>query len=147
MGYYVEIINSTFKIPAENLPAAYEAMCALNNDNSQKRGGSYGGGVAEAPHFGAHETRWFSWMPWNYPETCADAQDIFEELGFDTHVNGDGDLCIIGYYNKAGQEDLFLEAVTPLATGFIQWRGEDGYLWQDDYTGGKPESRSGKVVF
>lgn len=136
MGYYVEILESTFRIPAENLDAAYEAMCQLNFTvpNYQKSGVL---GVEEIPEFGPHPKKWFSWMDWNYHESCLDAQAILEELGFETFFSDEGDLAI-GYFNsKAGQEDLFLDAISPLSKGYIVWKGEEGELWGETYGGAK----------
>jgi hypothetical protein len=122
MGYNVEIIRSTAKIPAANLKRAYDKMCALNTTHhGQKRGGSYsGGGKTES---------WFSWMDANYPETCADAQAVLEQLGFYTEFDQQGDLLITGYDSKMGQEDLFLKAIENEASGEIEWVGEDHERW------------------
>lgn len=122
MGYNVEIIRSTAKIPAANLKRAYEKMCALNTTHhAQKRGGSWGGGQKQEA--------WFSWMDANYPETCKDAQAVLEQLGFYTGFNEQGDLLIEGYGSKMGQEDLFLKAIENEAEGEIEWVGEDHERW------------------
>lgn len=118
MGYYVRIIDAEFLIPTKNFGKAYKAMCELNAYDDLKRGGSYGGeGKREA---------WFSWMDANYPETCADAEAILRQIGFEVGVIDDG-LVIYGFESKQGQEDLFLEACAPyVKTGsFIVWQGEE----------------------
>lgn len=121
MGYYVQIVQSNYTIPGIYADAAYKAMCALNTTHDdQKMGGSFSGGKQTA--------KWFSWMDENYPETCADAQAIFEALGFEVEKLDDGSLVLESYDSKTGQEDLFLEAIQPFAlpgTGIL-WRGEDG---------------------
>ena len=72
MGYYVQIVESNARIPAANLKAAYEKMCALNvTHDHAKRGGSYSDGKQTA--------KWFSWMDANYPETCKDAKEVLEQ--------------------------------------------------------------------
>jgi hypothetical protein len=136
MGYYVSIEESTFMIPAENLDAAYEDMCVLNYTvpNSQKQGGSYPG-KDKAPEYGPHKSCWFSWMEWNYHETCKDAEKILQELGFYTHTDEDGNLHIDGYDSKTGQEDLFLKSICSLAKGYIVWKGEEGEYWGETYGG------------
>ena len=117
MGYFVEIEGSTAVIPAANLERAYEKMCALNTTHDHKKtGGNNHGG------------RWFAWMDANYPDTCKDAQDVLEALGFYTHYEN-GNLHIDGYDNKTGQEDLFLHSIADDVTGKIEWRGEDGERW------------------
>lgn len=128
MGYYVNIVESTAKIPAANLQKAYENMCLLNITHDHvKRGGSF---------FGGKQTeKWFSWMDANYPETCEDAQAVLEALGFETEYNEDGDLLLTGYDSKTGQEDLFMESITYLTEGMIEWHGEDGDTWTTEFQG------------
>jgi hypothetical protein len=128
MGYYVRIVESTAVIPAENLNRAYEKMCDLNVTHDHiKRGGSWSGGKQTA--------KWFSWMDANYPETCKDAKEVLEELGFNTEYNQKGDLLITEYDSKTGQEELFLEAISNEAFGEIRWVGEDGYQYSTVFAG------------
>ena len=147
MGYYVETEDSTAVLPAEHLDAAYTAMCKLNEDNELKRGGHFGRDIPEAPRRGAVPEKWFSWMDWNYPETCPDAQAILESLGFGTSIDKEGNLRIEWYSNKTGQEDLFLSAISKYLTGYIVWRGEDGYVWRDTFDDGEMKSEAGRLVF
>lgn len=141
MGYYVEVLESTFTIPVENLDECYDRMCALNYTvkNSDKRGGSWGSEMSkdDAPEYGPHECAWFSWMSWDYDKQCENAQDILESLGFDVELDDDN-LCIVGYDSKSGQEDLFLESISDLVKGYIVWKGEDGEIWGETYGGEKP---------
>jgi hypothetical protein len=128
MGYNVEILKSTARIPAANLKRAYEKMCALNTTHhAQKRGGSWSGGTKSES--------WFSWMDANYPETCKDAQAVLEQLGFYTSTDTNGDLLIEGYDSKMGQEDLFLKAIETDVTGVIEWVGEDHERWTTTFIG------------
>lgn len=126
MGYYVEIVESTAYIPAHLTALAYERMCELNKRNDLKLGGSWFGGE--------QREWWFSWMDPNYPETCKDAQEVLEQLGFEVSkmievgVDGFG-LKIVGYDSKTGQEDLFLCVIKDLIHGKIKWEGEDGEKW------------------
>lgn len=144
MGYYVRIQESTFRIPAQNLDAAYEAMCQLNfTFPNRKKSGVFG--MDNIPEFGPHPQKWFSWMGWNYHETCADARAILEALGFETFYNDGGDLCIESYYSKTGQEDLFLDAISPLSKGYIVWNGEDGEIWGETYGGARVVRKERKV--
>lgn len=128
MGYYVNIVESTAKIPAANLQKAYENMCLLNTTHDHvKRGCCWSGGK--------QTEKFFSWMDENYPETCEDAQAVLEQLGFETEYNEDGDLLITGYDSKTGQEDLFLESITYFTEGTIEWHGEDGDTWTTEFQG------------
>lgn len=146
MGYYVSASNSTWTIKKENLDKAYEAMCKLNWKNELKRGGRYPTNPDD-PKDKPHEGVWFAWMPWNYHETCKDAQDILQKLGFETDYDGDGNLVLGWYNNKAGNEDVFLKAIAPFSEGFIEWRGEDGYLWRDSVEDGIMISETGRVEY
>lgn len=128
MGYNIEIVESTAYIPKANLDIAYRKMCALNTTHHElKQGWSWGNGKKVSS--------WFSWMDSNYPETCSDTQAILHQLGFDTTYNIDGDLVIIDYDSKMGQEDLFLDTISHLAFGKIDWIGEDGSTWTTEFLG------------
>ena len=144
MGYYVELIESTAVLLEENLAEAYERMCALNDRDDLKCGGSYGpNGVNE---------RWFSWMDANYPAVCKDVKAVFEMLGFDVGATYDASgneigLHLVGYDNKTGQEDLFLDTVGDLLSGVMVWRGEDGAMWRETYDGTGRNVKQGRVVY
>ena len=132
MGYYVTSTEADFTIPPENLDAAYEAVCELNTHNNLKRGGSFPA-LKNLPDDKPRPDKWFSWMDWNYQETCPDLKAVLKEVGFYVGVNPDGGLSITEYDSKSGQEDLFLEAIAPFATegSYIMWRGEEGEQWQN----------------
>jgi hypothetical protein len=129
MGYYVSIDSSTFVLEAKHYDEAYKAMCALNLFDTIKRGGSF---ITDPETSVKTEAKWFSWMSPNYPETLTTANQIFQELGFEISVSDLG-TELSGYDSKTGQEDLFLEACCPWAYGNIEWRGEDGSRWMDNY--------------
>lgn len=138
MGYWVNIIEGAVTIPKANLEEAYKRMCALNDNDTVKRGGQWGGEVSsDSPRpegMNYHPARWFSWMDADYPSTCADAKAILRELGFELE-DRDGDLFIFGYDSKIGQEELFLDAISDLCTkdSFLVWRGEDGEMWRQEF--------------
>lgn len=128
MGYYVEIVTSDAYIPKANLQTAYEKMCALNvTHHAQKRGGSWSGGK--------QDESWFSWMDANYPETCKDAKEVLEMLGFECEYDDEGNLDIQCYDSKMGQEDLFMEAIKYDVIGSMLWQGEDNERWEVKFLG------------
>ena len=143
MGYYVSTTNVSFNIPYPNFEAAYKAMCELNTTHDHlKRGGSYSGGEQKA--------KWFSWMDANYPETCKTMQDVLTEVGFDMVFSPrDNDLISVHYDNKTGQEELFLEALAPFVRegSYIEWNGEDGAKWRNEFRDGKMYTKSGVTVW
>ncbi len=125
MGYYVQIISADCRILAEHLDAAFEAMKALNHQPGiVKNGGSWVGGK--------QTYSCFSWMDADYDEKCKDAAEILSELGFTTDAADNGDLAILYYDNKTGQEDLFLAAIAPFLNegAYIEWQGEEGSRWR-----------------
>lgn len=150
MGYYVSTMNADFRIPAENLDKAYDALCALNARDELKTGG----GGREVKPAGSESiaddpTRWFSWMPWNYDEVYSSVEEILNALGFETDVELNGDVTIWYYDNKMGAETHFLEALAPyVADGsYIEWLGEDNAMWRQDFSNGEINERGGKIVW
>lgn len=151
MGYNVTG-NGNIVIPKENLDEAYKVLCALNDRDDLKNGGSWGGGGIDASSprpagMNYHPAKWFSWMHANYPEVCPTTQSIFEQLDFWCHVNDAGDLVISGYDNKTGAEDIFLAAVSHLMTkgSYMEWVGEDGAQWRNEF-GGKEVKNFSAVI-
>lgn len=141
MGYYVHIVGADVLIPNEHLQAAYEAVCELNNHNELKRGGAYPRGeVKEGPN----PDNWFPWMDWNYNETCSNLEEVLSQVGYEVFEEDRG-LLIYGYDNKAGAEDIFLNALAPYVRSQhgddvipeILWQGEDGERWIHRFINGK----------
>ena len=125
MGYYINIQESNFVIPAHNLDKALERFKALNHDpNAIKGGGRWSSGE--------ENERWFSWMPSDYDQTVTSAQEVLEMLGFDCMIQEDGGLNVHGYDSKIGDETQFLNAIRDLVdvSCYIIWRGEDGEFWK-----------------
>jgi len=138
MGYYVNISESSLLIKKENFESCYEAMCDLNNNNSIKNGGAYGVDIQYVEGNKWDKNKWFSWMDWNYPETCKTFIDILEKLGFEYFkFDEQGNLVELNYGSKIGQEQLFFEAIAPyIGKGsYINWVGEDNLMWQWYFNG------------
>lgn len=146
MGYYVNITDANFIIPPENLGEAYRALCALNAHDELKTGGSWG--PLPDGSYGQKE-KWFAWMDANYPETCKDAEAIFTALRFETDSNPDDGLTLLGYDSKAGGEEHFLEAVAPFVKpgSYLEWRGEGGEVWREEYDGRTRRILRGRILW
>ena len=144
MGYYITTTDVDFFIPTENLDEAYKALCELNNHNELKNGGRHPCEKKDGPHDGV----WFSWMDWNYPETCANTAEILESLGFECNEDDEG-LSIWGYDSKAGNEDIFIEALAPYVRpgSYIEWRGESGEMWREEFDEGVMTRKEGQIVW
>lgn len=128
MGYYVRLERAHFVIPCRNLGKAYDRMCRLNRFDELKGGGDSEGG------------KWFAWLDKNYPRTCKDAEAILKDLRFEVDEEENGDLQIIGFDAKTGDEQYFLEAIADLVRpdSFLEWTGEEGRHWRQEFnvTGG-----------
>lgn len=153
MGYYVNTTGGEFVVPAENILAAYAAVCALNDHDELKWGGSYGGGGIDksAPRpagMDHHPARWFSWMPADYPNKCGTLCEVFQTLGFDV-IEDAQELRVVSYDSKTGQEEIFLEAIAPFCTedSFFEWRGEDGAQWRHTVRAGELLVWESEVVY
>lgn len=144
MGYYVSTIDVNFTIKADKSEEAYKALCELNNHNELKRGGRFPSEKKDGPHDGV----WFSWMDWNYPETCPNLETILQQLGFETDTN-EGNLSVWGYDSKSGNEDLFLEALAPFVEpdSYIEWRGECGAMWRNEFDGKAMTTKTGVIAW
>lgn len=136
MGYFVEIVESSYYIPAENIEEVYRRFVNLNDNDLIKRGGgghnSWDVGIYDNRPAGLnfHPAKWFSWMGADYPSECKDAGEVLIALGFEIMTGEDGEgIFITGYDNKTGQEDIFLDSIFDLSRGVIKWRGEDDKVW------------------
>ena len=150
MGYYVTLSECNALIPTENIEAAYAAACALNTRNDLKRGGTWP--REEVTDNEPHPNIWFSWMDWNYPETCPDLITVLRAVGFEVSEEKDG-LSIWGYDNKTGCEEYFIQALAPYLRStdgddpVFVWRGEDGAIWRNIIREGVFRTEEGRVVF
>jgi len=143
MGYYIRTEASHFFIKKEHFQSCYKAMCKLNDYDSLKRGGGWGGEVSkEDPRpagLNYHPARWFSWLDANYPETISTCDQLLMELGFNTEYDSDGNLIGVSYDDKKGQEDIFFAAIAPWVQddSWIEWRGEGGDMFRWMFSGGQ----------
>lgn len=152
MGYYVHTTDSSVFIPKAMHNAAYEALCKLNKHDNLKNGGSYGGpGLSASDPRPAgmtyHPAKWFSWMDANYPEKCKTLEEVLDMVGFSIDKDDDGNIVGLHYDSKTGCQETFLSALAPYVRGgsYINWQGEEGELWRNEFSGGRMTERSGVV--
>lgn len=142
MGYYVNIVENNFVLPAENKEAAYEAVCRINAPeyNYLKNGGSWGPGD--------EREYWYSWMPADYPAETEKLEDVLELLGFAHEVNANGDIVGLEYDNKTGNEEIFFFAMAPYVKdgSTVTWVGEDHQSWIWEFADGTLYLRSVQMV-
>lgn len=150
MGYYVTLEGNNAYIRKDKLDEAYTILCELNQHNELKRGFSF---PREEEPEGPHEGIWFSWMDWNYPETCANAFEILLQLGFELEDDGNGGISFLRYDNKTGSEDVFIAALAPVLSSddesapWFEWRGEDGAHWRQIVSGGVMKLQQPQVTW
>ena len=142
MGYYVNIKSVDWLLPVVHEDAALQALKELNSSSNDhlKRGGSFSGGKRTEV--------WFSWMPKDYDKTVTTVYEVLDMLGFETEVLPEG-TRIRAYDSKTGQEDLFLDAIAEFVEpgSFIEWRGEDGAFWRNDFDGKTMRTLEGSVTY
>lgn len=146
MGYYTTLTSSDVEIPADKLDEAYKALCELNNRNDLKRYGQFphpSGVRPDVPHPEAS----FGGVPWNYHETCRDLDAILTELGFGCELTPSNGLWVAEYDHKSRDEAHFFDALAPYIPDgqSMEWRGEDGSLYQWVFEGGKRTEKEGIV--
>lgn len=116
MGYYVHLRSAEFVIPRTD--EVFQVLKDLNKRDDLKSGWSYDSEGNQEFHF--------SWMPTGWDETCTDAQEVFELLGFIVDPEADY-FSLEGYDNKVGDEFEFVKAVAPYVRdgSYMEWIGED----------------------
>lgn len=154
MGYYIHTTDSDFYVAKSKQRPAYVALCALNDRDDLKRGGSWGGdGVnADSPRpagMDHHPAKWFSWMAADYPSKCNTLGEVLAELGFDVDYDPDDNIVGLSYSSKIGQEALFLETMAPFVRdgSYINWQGEDGEHFRYEFSNGSMRQMEGRVVW
>lgn len=148
MGYYVHTTDVSFRIEKENLDAAFKAACELNWRNGLKNGGKWSSERPDPLPEGPNEWTWFSWVPWNYHETCKDLEEVMNHFGFDVSFDAAGNIVDIGFDSKTGNEDDLLEALAPFVESgsYVEWRGEDDDLWRHSFHDGHMTTATGRLV-
>lgn len=159
MGYYVDIDEVEFFISKDNFEEAYKKCVALNDRDDLKSGGGgaftlpngekmkYGDPRPEGMNY--HPMKWFSWMEANYPENLKTLTEILSSLGFDVSCDSVGNIDGLSYNNKIGDESYFLESIAPFVRdgSYINWRGEDGEMWRNEFHDGKMILKQAKIIW
>lgn len=136
MGYYIRTETVSIFIPKEKYDAAYKALCELNSRNDLKRGGRYPSEYNNSD--GPNPHIWFSWMDWNYPETCKNLIEVLDQIGF-TATEDEHGIIDLEYDSKTGNEEWFLCALAPFVQhgSQIHFIGEDDLEWNYLFSHGK----------
>ena len=142
MGYYIEQRDCDFRIKAENVSKALDALKALASRVNEGGGGTYKGGQLIE--------KYFSWVT---TEEFANATTLEEALwAWHWEVEycgcGCGDVAWIMFQGeKYGDEPKLLEALAPYVEAgcFIEMSGEDGALWRWSFDGSDMEEKSANI--
>lgn len=140
MGYYVSTIDNDFFLDKNRFDDVYNKMCELNDYHDLKRGGSYGSNEDVDTTERYPKNKWFSWMEYNYPETCKNLFDILQQIGFEYSLDENGNMNSISYpYNKTGNEEYFLCCFAGFVKdgSYIEFEGEDYSHWKYVFKNGK----------
>lgn len=121
MGYYISQRDCDFVIKAENMPEACETLQKLRDDKMQ-------------------------WPPYSISEFVKNMR----WWGYDTDFNEDGDC--IDIFKEQGKfvcDDEMFSSIAPYVEhgSFIEFEGEDGYLWRYVFTHGEMHEVSAKIVW
>lgn len=137
MSFHTQTEECTITIPAEKLDAAHQALTELNTDPANDHLKSY-----------QATGRSFMGMTPNYHQACSTAQEVFEDLGFDTEQDECG-LTITHFSGKYGDQQHFFAAVAHLVDpgSFVHFRGENGSHWRFDFDGQTVTEREGTIVY
>lgn len=132
MGYYVKTNEVNVFVDKKHFDDIYKKMCELNDYHELKRGGSFGSNNDNVEDERYPRDKWFSWMAYNYPETCKNIFEILMQLGFEWELDDMRNLINLRYdYNKTGQEEYFLSCFAGYmkSGSYINFKGEE----DDDY--------------
>lgn len=143
MGYYVTTTGQKIFVHKKHFDDIYKKMCKLNDYDELKRGGSSKDGE---PYEGRYNpNKWFSWMDYNYPETCSNLIEILNQIGFEITFDDDGNIIYLSYDNKTGSEEYFLQCFAGYvpANSFIEFRGEDDAYYKYVFGPGSMKIYSG----
>ena len=93
----------------------------------------------------------YKWYSWTDTEACRNAETIgfiLNQFFDDVTIDEAGDWWP-EFDSKKGQEDHLMEVLAPFidAGCYMEWRGEDGYLYRWEFDGERMTEKSGEVVW
>jgi hypothetical protein len=142
MGYYMDMTDCKFHIPASKFGAALQAIKDIMFENDDMHGGAFAGGQMVE--------RWYSWVNTDavmMSDTLEQALAAWRWRGY-TDANGDIDyLRFEG--EKSGQDNALFRVLAPYVTegSYVAMRGEDGALWRWYFDGNRCIEQEGRVVY
>jgi hypothetical protein len=143
MGYYMQNLESKFKIKSENKAGALKAIQALMEPETLESNGRGGGFGKE----GKTET-WYSWVTTKEVLEADTVEKAIECWGWETETDEESGDVIDCYFpeNKMGQEDIMFTAIAPFVEegSYFVMLGEEGSQWRWYFTEGGFEEQSPK---
>jgi hypothetical protein len=146
MGYRIEQRDCDFRIKAENVDKARDAIKALANRVSEGGGFTSSGGQVRE--------RYFSWVRTEDFANADTLEDALRPWRWDIEFNGNGNGSddvdwIMFHGEKYGDEDILLAAIAPYVEPgcFIEMQGEDGALWRWTFDGATMTEKCASITW
>ena len=144
MGYYVTLSEADWAYAAENQATCLLALQVMSSEawNAMKNGGTT---MSDGT-----KKYWWRWQSEQFPADCSTLRQVFESLGFDCEEDDNGTLRLIGYNNKRGDEQTFLQMSAPYVIdgSWMEWFGESNDdFWRFEVHDGKFYSRTGYIEY
>lgn len=120
MSYYINQRDCDFVIKAKNMPKAYDALRELIDKGMQ-------------------------WPLYSIDEF----RKSIKRFEYDVNFNREGDCVDIFKEGLLVYDEEILNSIAPYVEhgSFIEFEGEDGYLWRYVFTHGEMHEVSGKIVW
>lgn len=140
MGYFMELRDFDFTIPADKAADALEAIQALDPVSHGAGGGSWSGGQKVES--------WFAWVNTKAYKYATDLGQAFDAWRWELTQKPNGDWVLDGFRGaKLGDDELFFKTVAPFVTpgSYIEMQGEDGARWRWVFDGTTCKEKQGRI--
>ena len=143
MGYYIEITNSSFRIPKANLDKFWELATHLMTDEIIGENGTGGSWVS-----GKKADVWYAWVDTEKARKAIlnrDIVDFFAQWGYDVLLgDNDSQYEVVDVRHsshssyKIGNEEVLFAVVAPTIEpeSFLHVKGENGEEWRWTFSDG-----------
>jgi hypothetical protein len=140
MGYYMNQLDSVFKIKPENFDKAKQAILDLMTKTNQ--GGGYSNGE-----------RSFSWVTTSTVLNAKSLETMLSEWGWDVefgHGETNEHIVDISFNGEKSGDEIYLWiAIAPFVEdcSYIEMMGEDQYHWRWTFDNGKMIEKTAVVTW
>jgi len=142
MGYFARGTGS-ITIDSSKLDKLFLAVRMMLNETDMMRGGVWANGTLS--------NRSYAWVDSNrLSDACSkkDLKQVFQCWGFFIDPTNKENEYIIDFDNKLGDEEQFIKKIAPFVKrGEINWTGEDGEMWRNDFKEGQMRTQYAKITY